>query len=296
MDYKRFSPVNKNNVIAYLTYARVSGYHPSDLNGLNEAELSTIEQTTITVGNKILSVNIQDESELAKAQTMFYAAVKSLKQFDHKFPFVQFSSQLLQYNTIISDDEFKTEFTAKEFYEFLQCDSNKFGDCSNNLFVVEYKLIKIYNNLAHLNDASKGLVAKVPNSKEQIEFIFEQLNELNKLVIQWELEAPNVFVKYLAFASNYTIAKALELGYNENNTTISKEEGEYFADSQQYALKQALEKIKEIKNLIEFATSQKMAVPGIQFSLGRNVFNQLPIENDEDVNTIAEHVSSLIRM
>lgn len=279
-----------------LTKIRVSGYPVRQIKRISEENFSAIKQLTLELGKEIIAANLKDKDveELAKASDTFDAAIDRLWNFKNKFPAVNFACQLLQYYTIITSDQDFRNLTTLEFCKYLEINSRKFGDCNDNKFIAEYKLIKMYNDLTHFTDAVRGAVAPIGDLETQLECISQQLNFLAEKIKNWESDAPDsLFIRYLSFAMYYITAKAVEFQYTAQEGSLTPDEKNYCVASQQACLRFALQKLNDINDLLEDTEEKGIeAASGMEFSLGRNVFRHLPSDNIEEIRA---HVTSLSR-
>lgn len=260
---------------------RNSDYNVSKINGIGTDDFAQIKLWVLNSGEKILRTHLNDETDLLKAQRVFNAAIDRLWAFSNKFPAISFSCQLLEYYTIISDDDFKQNLNFQEFHDFLVKNSSKFGVYENNLFVMEHKLITMYRDLTHFLNAE----APVADMQARNDFILEQLNGFSEKIAQWLSDAPdNTFVQYLSFVHSYLAAKALELKCTKTSESLSEDESRYFKESSVSLLQKAFHSLNNIDNALEFAKSQEaIAASGMEFSFGRDVLIKLAAPDIESI-------------
>jgi len=291
-----FSAKKQDEATSLLTEIRVAGYPVPQIKGISKKKFSAIKKLTRDLGKKILTANLKDEDveELAKASHTFDAAINRLWNFDDKFPAVNFACQLLQYYTITSDQDFRKNLTTLEFCNYLEINSEKFGDCNDNIFIAEYKLIKIYNDLTHFTDAVRSGVTPIGDLEKQLQCISQELNFLAEKIKNWESAAPDsLFFQYLSFARYYITAKTVEFQYTVQESLLTPDEKNYCVASQQACLRFALQKLNDINELLKDTEEHGIeAASGMEFSLGRNVLRHLPSDNIEEIRA---HVTSLSR-
>ncbi len=126
----------------------------------------------------------------------FSQTVNSLQNTD-RFATVYFAAQLLQYYTIICDEDFSPKSGFTEFQEFLFTNRHKFGDMTGNVLVTEYCLIKIYNDLAKsevlFTDKEKIMGLKEEEQQiihAKVQFEYEQLMLFKEKTEQWKTGSP----------------------------------------------------------------------------------------------------------
>jgi len=278
---------SEKTVIELLVEIRNSDYKPAMVNRLTMEHLLQINNLVTKLGAKILEANSRDAIAYNEARINFSRVIKELPE--NKFVLSSYAAQLLQYYTIVSADEFSPDQGVVEFNDFLYEHRASFGNTYKNLFIAEYKLIKIYNSLCDLIEMHEGTLAPIPAaSKEKlISTIISELEKLKKQMDQWILDAPDhTFIHYLSFAYYYCYAKTLELHFLENQKMMSEEEKATASDTQHAALKFAKDALKDVENL-----KNNSKFPGTEFSLGQDLLGKLPIK---DFDTIKLHLSELI--
>jgi hypothetical protein len=272
-------------IINLLVEIRYSDYKPTLINDLSSESLTQIRALVIKLGERILEANCQNPLLYPEAKINFHRVVKTIPEI--KFIVCSYAAQLVQYFTIVSTDDFTVEQSIVGFNDFLASHKKQFGDTDKNLFITEYKLIKIYNNLCDLVEEQNGTLA--PGSKEDkvglVTLIISELVRIRTQIDQWILDAPeNIFVRYLSFCHYYSYAKALEFNFTEHQETLSEEERLAEAATQDFALKLAQEELVHCEYL-----KDKSKCSGLEFSLGQDVFNKMPA----DLDKIKSHVASL---
>jgi hypothetical protein len=272
-------------IIKLLVEIRYSDYKPTLINELSSESLAQIRALMIKLGERILEANCQNPLLYTEAKINFNRVVKAIPEI--KFILCSYAAQLVQYFTIVSTDDFTAEQSIVGFNEFLSSNKMQFGDTDKNLFITEYKLIKIYNNLCDLVEEQNGTLAPRPkkDKEELIKVIHSELVRIRKQIDLWILDAPeNIFVRYLSFCHYYCYAKALEFNFTEHQETLSEEEKLEDAATQDFALKLAQEELVHCEYL-----KNNSKCSGLEFSLGQDVFNKMPA----DLDKIKSHVASL---
>lgn len=291
MGKKLFDQGARNKAIESLIRIRLSGYHITKVNALSEDDNLAIRTLCMELGSKILQTKEPAPERQNLARINFNHALDKLWSYNSRWPAISFADQLLQYYTMLSDDNFDPETSYIDFTTFLQNNDKKFGECSKNPFVIEYQLIKIYNDLTHFSDAVKGIVAPVPDMAMKIAKLHDALSDLSNLVETWKDQAPNNdYFLYLTFARSYCAAKALELQYT-SNPDLPDIEKLTLSDAQQLFFQNALDALKAIESIKESAKEKaNTATPGEVFSFGRSVLGNLP---QEDLRSVQRHLQSV---
>lgn len=280
-------------VIKKLTEIRKSNYKITLINQMKVEEFSDLEALVLSMGNKILKANHNEfnETQLSDTQANFRQTIEFFFASRNKFVITYFSAQLLQYYTIICNDEFKPNTSLQDFLIFLGSNLESFGSVDNNLFITEYKLIKIYNDLCRLTDSSSEENFSTPEIEAECNILLEQLNKIKIQVDRWCMDAPsNIFLQYLTFVINYSSAKVIELQYSIKGSSIELDEQNLLHKCQKIFLNASKGNLEKIITLNK-EQSHTSVIAGTEFSLGQNILVKLP---NVDLNKIKEHVVSLI--
>ena len=276
----------EKSIIEVLVDIRLSNYHPSKISRLSQGDLPTIRALATKLGEKVLEANNQDSLTYNEARINFSRALKALPE-NNKFIIGSYTAQLLQYYTIVSAEEFVADQSILAFNEFLIANRATFGDIYKNLFIAEYKLIKIYNTLCDLVDAKHGTLAPFNEQKELMELIPKELATLRVQINQWLLDAPdNAFIHYLSFSHYYSCAKAHELSFLHNEKLLTEDEKLDAVQNQDLLFKLAEEELAIIESL---QTSERTFL-GAEFSLGQDLLSKMPVSDLESVKT---HIAEL---
>lgn len=276
----------EKSIIEVLVDIRLSSYNASKITRLNDSDLANIRALATKLGEKILEANIGDSLSYNEARINFNRAIKKLPE-NNRFITASYSAQLLQYYTIVSAEEFVADQSIVAFNDFLTTNRTRFGDIDTNIFIAEYKLIKIYNTLCDLVDAKQGILAPLHEQEKLIDLIPKELAALRVHIDRWLLDAPdNVFIHYLSFAHHYSCAKTLELAFLHNEKSLSEEKKLDTAQDQDLLLKLAQDELKEIEHL----QSNESVSLGSEFSLGQDVLAKMPVK---ELDAIQSHVAAL---
>lgn len=277
---------SEKEIIGKLIHFRLSGYQSSAINHLTNETMEQIRELAIKFGEQILEVNCPSSVSYSQAKINFNQIIKKLPPI--KFIIGSYTAQLIQFYTITSSDKFIPEQSSNEFNDFLMANIKEFGSTHQNLFIAEYKLIKIYNDLCDFVDAHEGVLALIPQQKEQLDYINTELNQLHGQIKNWLAGDPcNVFTHYLNFASHYCYAKKFELFFKINQHTLTDDEKEDLAFEQNFHLQLAHNSLDEYEALI---SDPDQVYSGAEFSLGRNVLEKLPTSSLDEIKS---HVASL---
>ena len=247
-------------LVKTLTTIRVSGYNPVKISAVTDAEYELIQALVKTLGMKILKTKLIQKDSLSdfrEVKFKFHATIDNfIKDSPSKFSMLSFAAQLLQYYTIICDDELMKNKSLSEFNSFLVSNESRFGNTSKNVLIAELKLIKLYNDMAGLTNSLSETALSEEMVEENIQYFSEQLLHLNGIVKGWVLDAPdNVFVHYLNFVVNYCFSKILELEYyslKRNPSSSTDATALSLSDTQQSYLNAAKTCLDKIENLFKY--------------------------------------------
>lgn len=190
----------------------------------------------------------------------------------------------------VRNPSFSAELGFSDFNEFLESHQRDFGSTLYNRFIIEYKLILMFNEFALLVDAAAGKIAPVPHAKEKVKQLYAGWKILEKIVNEFiKIDKDCVFSHYLNFVLNYTMAKALEFDFHVLVIDLSTDEDQgRQSDRQQFYISQAEKSLESIHLLFQVTAAQH--IKGIEFCFGQNLFNKLPMTN---FDMIRKHVASL---
>ena len=293
-----FSPAGKikttktdSEIIQKLTSIRISGYKPHKINqDIETTDIDSIKALIKKLGDNILKANVlaaDGTDKYVDTRTKFHSMLDDFIAQSNKCDITVYAAQLLQYYTVVSDDAFTSELSSHEFEQFLtDNDHGKFGNTQKNAFIVEYKLIKIYNELTTLTDAASGKIAHIVDSNEKAMVLVNQLIELQQIVSDYTIQAPdNVFPQYLTFVINYTTAKLLELNYIIQDAAVEKlapEDGLQLSDIQQVYLGLSKQALKEIDDLPRYFEERGLKhIKGMEYCFGQEILHKFPITDLE---------------
>lgn len=273
-----------SDIIRKLTVARLSGYSMPKINKeFSEDDYPEIKVLINVLGSKILDtrfVGKNNEGDYKEAQEKFLVMTDNfLAESKNKFAIIVYSAQLLQYYTVICHDEFEAGLSYQEFVEFLENNSDIFGTTNKNPFIVEYKLIKIFNDLCMVSGSGIEF-------EKQLTCLINCLTSLQSNVDDFKETAPDyVFSQYLDFVINFIRAKLFECNYlalRNNLKEFSREEQEQHSDVQQIFIKQMHSALCLISDLFKSSSEHNLAhVKGLEYCFGQDLFVKFPRQNME---------------
>ena len=288
------------DVIKKITAIRVSGYKISLINQLDEQDYKVILILIKELGEKILKVNLingEGTDTFNEARAKFIDIVNKLPQIN-RFEVVSYAAQLLQYYTILCDDNFIPHSNFSNFNQLLSNNEQRFGTTKNNLFIAEYILILIYNELAlsALSHAEVDEGIKSSDGKMRLGSLrlkSQKLIELNELITEWTTDAPNnVFVLYLSFIYHYTSARLLEFQYEMQEEKLTEEGQLKLSEAQESHFNLAKEALETIETVIQFDKERGIIhSSGLEYSFGQALLSKLPETNMDEMK---KHLLSLL--
>lgn len=306
MDHRMFS-FNKSaklnsaknpDIIKKLILIRISGYNLEDIyKEIKEQDYEPLITLVKELGGEILKVNLihsQGTNQFLTARARFNELINT-SVLASKFSLVCYATQLLQFYTLLCDTQFSPNSSIKSFCQFLEEKRHQLGGTDTNLFILEYKIILIYNELSFYLDSYNNSEEPINNNLEQLDVfkcISQQLIRLKEYLDHSIIESPNhIFLRYLHFISQYTFAKLIEFKFTMQNEV--SEEGMLELTHRQLIhlnlAKEALEKIEELT--LYFQQIGINFVSGVEFSFGQNVLSKFP---ETQIDRIKKHLISLI--
>lgn len=283
------------NIIRKLTAIRVSGYKLPLINQeISITDEKTVSDLVLGLGEKILKVNLieREGTEHFKAvRTQFKEILTQLSK--NRLALIVYAADLLQFYTIICAQQFNPNGNLHEFQQLLSNGSNKFGETQDNLFIIEYQLTQIYNELVLLGDTFTSTEQTSKDLHANFKLIETELHHLRESIDKKILAEPdNVFLQYLSFLHSYASAKHLELRYIVEEKQLSKEEIVELYGLQELFLNAARSAIDQINALNQFYAEYKVQyAKGLEFALGQDLLRRFPEFN---LVTLREHLSSLL--
>lgn len=288
-----FKAAPEPSIIELLTQVRNANYPVISMSRLNETHFAQIQELVIDLGQKILGAQSAAAPKMEGAHAKLQLVAGELIKRKQKYAIVSFAAQLLQYYTIVCDKDFEPNQSLEDFNQLL-AKRSAFGDVSKNLFVIEYRLVKIYNDLISFTDAQMGKIAPIKYGEHKVSALLEQLAVIKEKVDEWEQKNPdNIFFSYLNFTVNYTYAQALECQFNLQEEKLSAEDKALYADAQKNVfLKAALAALDKTRILEADSEERKQPfAKGAEFSLGQGLLHKMSVN---DLATVHEHVSTLL--
>lgn len=235
----------------------------------------------LNLGERILEANENTltKADYKKTNKNFIKRIKDLQKND-AYQLIYFTAQILQYFTVITSKGFSSGFHFRQFQRFLNNHRYEFGEESHNLFLIEYQLIKMCNDLVQYKlsyIAFKPGLMKEPQSS-YLKLIEKSLYSIKTDVESLQKEQVNsIFVHYLLFLMNYTLAELCWSKLKEESRVVSCLR---LADEQKKYVCAAKKEIDEIKN----ASVEKEKCFGLEFGLGAKALFHFPEKNLEKLS------------
>jgi len=297
----KFKSAILRETINKLTLIRIYEYDKSQIQQeIQEKDFRQIPVLISELSEKIQKINIirlDGPVSFRKTRKKFNELLNNT-WYEDKFHAIKFAAQLLQYYTIVCDDAFKSESSFIQFQQFLDENEDKFGTVTNSLFITEYTLIKIYNDLSEFDEVYKDIGAsddKLNNSPDfpVVGKLCNALKELEPSIAAEVAASPdNIFLQYLNFIHSYTAAKATEIQYKLQAVSTIEAEPTEWIEIQRKQLNKAKTALHTMETLFEQYDGKKDKTgSGLEYSLGQNVLHHFPEKN---LNDLEKHVSALL--
>lgn len=279
-------------IIKKLTAIRLSDYKQAIIElHMTEMDYPALAALIKKLGEKILKANQDANPNHAPYQEVRRRFLLMLNQFttdNDEFALVSYAAQLLQYYTILCSEDFHPGEDYTRFDDFLCASIRKHGDTTHNLFIMEYRLIKIYNDLSLWTESITEHPDNNKDSPLSLELLFTHTKRLHHLIQNLVCNTPdNLFYGYLDFVSNYTLAKACELNYRLKSAELSFEEKKRYSDEQKHYLLYAQKAWNDIENKSLGPGKSQRYLKGLEFSFGQHVLFKLPVGH---VDAIRHHL------
>lgn len=284
--------------IELLTKLRASNYPVKLIRGIKDGQSEAIYDLVMKLSTKLLLSRMTDkntsDTEKQSSLTQLRGVIDQLFNNNSKLAAISFAAQLLQYYTLVCHEDFEPNNSLIDFDAFLTANNQWLGDVSANLFIVEYKLVKIYNDMVTYTDAKLGKIAPIKDVDQKTGLLLDHLGKIKKQVEGWEDLAPdNAFLIYLNFFINYTYAQALECQFKIHEKKLPLDEKLSLSTIQRDVFLTACKNALTRMNVVtEFSNAYQREFPvGAEFSLGQGVLHNMP---EADLDKAKEHISSLL--
>ena len=195
----------------------------------------------------------------------------------NKFAIVSYCAQLLQFYLMVSNKAFTTGFCVSQLHDFLRGSRHVMGNTGNNPFVVEYQLLKIYNQLGRLRETRHENTALI---QEELVILTSALENLLPEIGKFTQQGPDyLFSHYLDYMINMTWAKAIELG-----AALSPMDKQYHTTRVEAYLANANRAMDTIKTLQSSCESRNAShQKGMEFCFGLDLFDRFQLNGLEEV-------------
>lgn len=283
-------------IVEKLTQIRMDNYnHPKIQHEMTELMIKDVTTLVIGLSKKILEVNFNvNENE---GNEYPYADLISELAKKDKVGFITFAAQLLQYYTMICNKDFSNKASFSEFKTFLLKHNKQLGDVTDNFLIIEYQFIKIFNEISmyHSSNAKDDVLKKMEKKilNPSLKSLHDELAKLGNHIKQWQSDSPkNVYIQYLCFIDNYTLANLLEFEFKLHRDKSVTTPPSQAIDEQKIVLSKAKDALENIERLTIPQSNSKKAYPnGIEYALGQNLFHHFPEKN---LHNIKSHLESLL--
>lgn len=280
---------NKINFVKELTKFRLNNYplekdsflfQPPHLDELMSIMIEISEKTILSSSKNALEAGKQ--CELAK---------KNITQLASQSPvlFIFFSAQLVHYFTIICDVELSAKINFAGKLNFLESKQELYGDISNNIFLLDYFIPVIYNEIFRCEDSLEKMSPPeklykkkwLGHDEKKMElFIDSVLTTLNALKVKF----PSLLIiDYLLVMYNYTRALLNEYFFKLHDE-------EYAEKAPTIPAEQELHYINQVKDCF-LKLEKNLAVSTVDpFFLGQTLLEKFPAKS---IAEFKNHLDSL---
>ncbi|BCA94654.1 hypothetical protein TUM19329_10150 [Legionella antarctica] len=206
---------------------------------------------------------------------------------------IVFGAQLLQYFTIVCDNDFDPNDNIFAFVRFLKYNESRFGNTEDNLFITEYTLIKAYNELCKYDDIYKEIINGNEKTKQMeaalsIKRLAGKIYTLEQhLALKSAGNSHHIFYQYLAFIISYTRSKITEILFELNIPKELEEEPKKWMSSQRELLVKAHTHLNALDALMQDPERLK----GAEYSLGWDILYNFP---EKSIERLKLHIEELI--
>jgi hypothetical protein len=284
---------NNKHILRELIKIRINDYKIDRENELFYSyNLQSLIGLILGIIKKIIYTNNENDIQ---ANQMQYEHLKQQLSFlakEKPDSFIFFSSQLVQYYTIICDSELASINTFSKILNYIENKREHFGDVSKNLFIIEYYLIKLYNEIFRCKEEFEHASDTVKtNLKKWLDYDRKKyssfLTHLSTILEEKIVHFPHsIYNNYLNVVLNYTHALIVEYQLRINADTYQDQEKppEAFFENQQNYFK----KIEKSLDVLETKINKSSCFE--PFLLGSDIFSNFPIK------TIPEFKAHILTM
>jgi hypothetical protein len=272
---------NNKHIIRELIKIRINDYKIDLQNELFYSDtLQNLLDLIFGIVEKILSTN--NENNIRANQMQSEQLKQQLNSLAKEKPdsFIFFSSQLVQYYTIICDSKLASIDKFGNTLNYMENKKEQFGDVSKNLFIIEYYLIKLYNEIFKCKEEFENASDTVKtNLKKWLDYDRKKyslfLTHISNILEENIVHFPHsIYNNYLNVVVNYTLALIVEYQLRINADTYQDQEKppEAFFENQ----KNYFKKIEQSLDVLETKLNQSSCFE--PFLLGSDIFSNFPIK------------------
>ena len=163
-----------------LIHFRVSGNKSALLSSFDLEDTSNIKKLEEAVSHKVNQWNHENstESELRKIREKNASIVDSLSEQTKLLQLYDLTAQLVQYYTFLCRMKSTEQVSLSQVEEFIATHKRTIGEIDHNLFMLEYKLITIFNEFGSLCENVKDETYKVENLAERVAMLSKRVSEI----------------------------------------------------------------------------------------------------------------------
>jgi len=287
----------KRNTIRLLIDLNKRAFPSSEILVLaeNEEIKDNIKDLCLIMGSKLIKKELENEGNLftfLESKKHFNEVLKAMQCKKTFVLLIHFAWDLLQFYTVVCDPKLQEQTTLAQLNKFLRIKESIFGNCDNNPFILEYKILTMYNEVVKLLEKIEREIVDVDAANIKLDNLLTALAEMQATAKKMHDATPfDSFIIYLNFAIKYTSSQLAEAKFKANEKSYAIGDKETIASQQKLFFIAAQEELIKIKEIRDFTidTCQSFIL-GEQYSFGRPILRKLPAISLEDVY---KHVSHL---
>lgn len=275
------------NLINSILAIQRSNFKPGDMRDLSNDDYKALKQLVIKIGNKLIKEDLIKEERLnlyPVAKSNYAKIIHGMSQPSNKFCFIRYAAQLIQYFTLLREQQCSNELDLQDFHQFLLI--NEVVNANMNLYLVENQILIIYRDLFKLEEtAGKSRLTRAA-VEHKLASINLQLEKLREIIDNGKIDAPyNVFVFYLSCIINHSYLKYLEVC---DSLQASVGEESEISELKIGYLKLANDDLKSIETIKDSCAQLNISYAyGYEFSFGQDIFKKFGVWSETNLQCLS---------